>query len=387
MNLLDVVLAVLALFALSAGLRLGLLARVSTWIGLLVGLAASTLAVPAVLERVETPGAGTRLLLALAVLVVTVSVGSRIGGAIGQRLRSAVSDTVLGGPDRVAGGLAGLAGLVVLTWLVAPAAADVPGGVARQVRESTVVATVADTLPPAPAVVDTLAQAVSRVPFPDVLGPLQPAPALGPPPSQLPVTQSVLATVTRSTVNVEGRGCGLVLGEGSGWVVAPGLVVTNAHVVEQLREVSIRRDDGATRPASVVARDDQRDLALLAVDDLDRPPLARSTPGEGDEVVIAGHPGGQDQVRVAPGRIDRVQSTVGRTTDGRSARRDVVFLAASLLQGDSGAPVADAEGRVVATAFAIAPDVDTTAYAVSDSELDAVLDAPRGDVTGPDCGS
>jgi len=64
-----------------------------------------------------------------------------------------------------------------------------------------------------------------------------------------------------------------------------------------------------------------------------------------------------------------------------------VFLAASLLQGDSGAPVADAEGRVVATAFAIAPDVETTAYAVSDSELDAVLDAPRGDVTGPDCGN
>ena len=386
MNSLDVVLVVLALFALFAGLRLGLLARVATWVGLLVGLAASTLVVPAVLERVETPGAGTRLLLALAVVVVTVSVGSRIGGAIGQRLRNAVADTVLGGPDRLAGGLAGLAGLVVLTWLVAPAAADVPGGVARQVRESTVVATVADTLPPAPPVVDTLAQAVSRVPFPDVLGPLQPAPALGPPPSQLPVTGAVLATVTRSTVNVEGRGCGLVLGEGSGWVVAPGLVVTNAHVVEQLREVSIRRDDGATRPATVVARDDERDLALLAVDDLDRPPLARATPGEGDEVVIAGHPGGQDQVRVAPGRIDRVQSTVGRTTDGRVVTRDVVFLAASLLQGDSGAPVADAQGRVVATAFAIAPDVDTTAYAVSDSELDAVLDAPRGDVTGPDCG-
>lgn len=386
MNLLDVVLLFLAFSALSVGLRMGLLARLSGWIGLLAGLAASTITVPAVLGRVETSGSGTRLLLALLVLVVTVSIGSGLGGALGRRLRRAVADTVLGGPDRFAGAIAGVAGLVVVIWLVAPVAADVPGGISRQVRGSTVVAGVGEALPPPPPVVDTLAQAVSRVPFPDVLGPLQPAPELGPPPSELPLSEDVLATVTRSTVNVEGRGCGLLLGEGSGWVVEPGLVVTNAHVVEQLREVSVRRDDGSTRPATVVARDDERDLALLAVDDLDRPPLPRATPVEGDEVVVAGHPGGQDEVRVAPGRVDRVRVTIGRTTAGAVAEREVVYLAASLRQGDSGAPVADVDGRVVATAFAIAPDVDTTAYAISDGELDVVLDAPRGDVPGPDCG-
>lgn len=385
MNLLDVVLVLLAVSAISVGRRMGLLARVAGWLGVLAGLAASTVTVPAVLGRVDADSGPARFLLALVVLALTVSVGSGIGSALGRRARLAVADTVLGGPDRLAGAVAGVAGLVVATWLVAPAAADVPGAISRQVRESTVVATVLGALPPPPPVVDTLARAVSRVPFPDVLGPLQPAPELGPPPAELPLAADALATVTRSTVNVEGRGCGLLLGEGSGWVVEPGLVVTNAHVVEQLAEVSVRRDDGSTRPATVIARDDERDLALLAVDDLDRPPLPRAEPVVPDEVVIAGHPGGQDQVRVAPGRIDRVQVTIGRTTDGRVAQREVVFLAASLRQGDSGSPVADADGRVVATAFAIAPDVPTTAYAISDGELDAVLEAPRDPVEPPGC--
>ncbi len=385
MNFLDVVLVLLAVSAASVGLRMGLLARITGWIGFLAGLGLATVTVPLVLGRVDGRPGGTRLLLALVVLGLTVSIVSGIGGAIGRRLRAAVADTVLGGPDRTAGAVAGLAGLVATTWLLAPAAADIPGGIARQVRGSTVVAVVLGSLPPPPPLVDTLADAVSLVPFPDVLGPFQPAPDLGPPPADLPLATDVLARVTRSTVNVEGRGCGLLLGEGSGWVVEPGVVVTNAHVVEQLVEVTVRRDDGSVRPATVVAIDQRRDLALLSVDRLRRPALHRATAVVGEEAVVAGHPDGQDQVRVAPARVERVQSTIGRTTDGRVADRQVVFLAAELRPGDSGAPVADVEGAIVATAFAIAPDAPTTAYAISDVELDAVLDAPRAPWEPPAC--
>lgn len=386
MNVLDVVLVLLAVSAVSVGLRMGLLARTAGWIGFLAGLGLATVTVPLVLGRVDGRPGATRLLLALVVLSLTVSVVAGIGGMVGRRLRAAVADTVLGGPDRVAGAAAGLVGLVATTWLVAPAAADIPGGIARQVRGSTVVATVLGSLPPPPPLLDTLADAVSLVPFPDVLGPFQPAPDLGPPPTDLPLAEDVVARVTRSTVNVEGGGCGLLLGEGSGWVVEPGVVVTNAHVVEQLVEVSVRRNDGSVRPATVVAVDERRDLALLSVDGLRRPPLPRATAVVGDEVVVAGHPGGQDQVRVAPARVEQVQATIGRTTDGRVADRQVVFLAAELRPGDSGSPVADRDGAVIATAFAIAPDAPTTAYAISDLELDAVLDAPRAPREPAACG-
>jgi len=384
-NLLDVVLVLLAISAVSVGYRMGLLARTAGWIGFLAGLGLATVTVPLVLGRVDGRPGATRLVLALVVLGLTVSVVSGIAGAVGRRLRAAVADTVLGGPDRVAGAAGGLAVLVATTWLLAPAAADIPGGIARQVRGSTVAATVLGSLPPPPPVADTLADAISLVPFPDVLGPLQPAPDLGSPPADLPLATDVLARVTRSTVNVEGRGCGLLLGEGSGWVVEPGVVVTNAHVVEQLVDVSVRRDDGSVRPATVVAIDQGRDLALLSVDGMRRPPLPRATAVVGEEAVVAGHPDGQDQVRVAPARVERVQSTIGRTTDGRVADRQVVFLAAELRPGDSGSPVANVDGAIIATAFAIAPDARTTAYAISDLELDAVLDAPRAPWEAPAC--
>ncbi len=385
MNLLDVVLVLVAVSAVTVGLRMGLLARLSGWIGLAVGVVAATITVPLVLERVDTPSGPNRVVLAAVVLGLTVWIGAALGSALGRSLRRAVENTPLGGPDRLAGGAVGLAGLVAVVWILAPAAADIPGVAARQVRGSLVVALVDNTLPVPPSLVDTIAQAVSRVPFPDVLGPLQSAPDLGPPPAELGIDADVLATVTRSTLNVEGRGCGLVLGEGSGWVVQPEVVVTNAHVVSDLVEVGVRRDDDEVLAATVVVRDDERDLALLRVPGLDRPPLPRAVPEPGGRAVIAGHPGGQDDVRVAAARIDRVQTTIGRSLDGTPATREVVFLATELAQGDSGSPVADLDGNVVATAFAIAPDVPTTAYAIAPSELDVVLQADRGPVDPATC--
>lgn len=386
MNLLDVVLVVLAVAVVAAGWRTGFLARLAAWIGLATGVGLATVTVPLVLGRVDTQPGPNRVLLALVVLLMTVWIVAGIGMAVGRRLRKAAADTVLGGPDRLAGGVVGLAGLVGVVWILAPAAADVPGSTARQVRGSVVVAAADAALPSAPPLVDTLARAVARVPFPDVLGPLQSAPDLGPPPAELGVDAEVVARVARSTVNVEGRGCGLLVGEGSGWVVEPGLVVTNAHVVSRLVEIRVRRDDGTVLPARVVARDDQRDLALLEVQDLERPPLDRAEPRGGQRAIVAGHPGGQDQVRVAAARVDRVQSTVGSSLDGRPTTRQVVFLASELREGDSGAPVANTDGAVVGTAFAVAPDVPTTAYAVGPTELETVLASPRRPVGTPSCG-
>ncbi|MDP1807187.1 MAG: hypothetical protein Q8K72_18565, partial [Acidimicrobiales bacterium] len=58
-------------------------------------------------------------------------------------------------------------------------------------------------------------------------------------------------------------------------------------------------------------------------------------------------------------------------------RRVVFVLASELAPGDSGAALVDTDGNVVGVAFAISPDHAQTAYALSTSELRAVLDADR----------
>ena len=49
-------------------------------------------------------------------------------------------------------------------------------------------------------------------------------------------------------------------------------------------------------------------------------------------------------------------------------------MAVDLAPGDSGAPLVNPDGDVVAVAFAIAPDRDAVAYALTDDEVDTILD-------------
>jgi S1-C subfamily serine protease len=223
----------------------------------------------------------------------------------------------------------------------------------------------------------SLRRLVGDSPFPEVFADLRPAPDTGPPPEQIPVSPEIVALVTASTVNVEADGCG-GRSEGSGWAVAPDTIVTNAHVVAGSDSIQVRRPDGRVIAATVVVFDDNRDLAILEVDGLGQEPLAIGQPQPGTQGVEVGYPGGQNQPRPAPVGISDVRHAVGRDIYGDDqTEREVVFLSAGLRKGDSGAPVADAQGAVVGTVFAIAADRSTTAYALAPSEIQAALAAPR----------
>ena len=65
-------------------------------------------------------------------------------------------------------------------------------------------------------------------------------------------------------VRVLGTACGLGI-EGSGWVVAPGLVVTNAHVVAGEDDTTVTTGDGASFDATPVRYDPSNDLAILRI--------------------------------------------------------------------------------------------------------------------------
>ena len=128
--------------------------------------------------------------------------------------------------------------------------------------------------------------------LPDVLDAFDRAPELGPPPAESGLTPEVADRVAQSTVKVEVRACGR-LQDGSGSVLGPDLVVTNAHVVAGAEDVVVdRHPDGAPFAATVVAFDPNRDLAVLSVPGLGRDvlPTAEATPG--GVGAVFGHPGG-----------------------------------------------------------------------------------------------
>lgn len=361
-----------AVGAAFGGYRLGLLARVTSWIGMGLGVVAGALVLPSILRSIDDSTDAQLLFVTMGVLVGMAFLGQAIGLWVGGRLHLALPGGSVRSADRSAGAVAGVVGVLIGLWMLVPLMADVPGWFAIQARTSTIARWVDGRFPPAPDALATLRRLVGGDQFPRVFEALEPAPDLGPPPTVTGIPQAVVDAVVPSTVKVEGIACRRIQ-DGSGFVAGPGLIVTNAHVVAGEDETVVQRSDGSEVRATVVAFDPRRDLAVLSAPGIDRPALPLTDVEEGATGAVFGHPGG-GPLRAAPFQVGRTVTATGTDIyDRERTERKVLILAAGLAPGDSGAGLVDAQGRVVGVAFAIAPDRPGVAYALDIEELQAVL--------------
>jgi S1-C subfamily serine protease len=267
-------------------------------------------------------------------------------------------------------------GVLALLWMFIPSFATTRGWPARMARSSAIVAAIERWAPKQPPRFAAWGRAISEAPFPSALGTLQSPPNPGPPPGTS-ITPAVNSRVRASTVKVLGRACD-ERQAGSGWVAAPGVVVTNAHVVAGERSTQVQDLAGRTLPARVVAFDAVHDVAVLDVPALRERPLAIVPGSVGQVGAVYGHPEG-GPLRASPSRIGDEILAVG--TDiyrTGSSRRHVYVLAAALKPGDSGGALVNARGQVVGMAFAIDPGRAATAYALTDAEIEPVLAIANG---------
>lgn len=374
---LDLVLLAVAAIVMLGGLRSGLVARVAAWAGVVLGFVLSGRTVPFVLELADGAGLPARTFIAVLTLSLTVSLTSAGLQVVTAPLRRLLTLGPLSLIDRALGAVASLVVFALLAWLLLPTAAAVPGRVSSEVRSSAVLGVLDAATPPQPDVARTLRTLLGGERFPDVFASLAPTPEPSSPPEVVGIDPVVLARAVSATAGVRVVGCGRTY-SGSSFAVDAEHVVTNAHVVAGGREVTLRTHDGRRVDATVVVLDVDRDLALLHAPGHDLAALELGRGSIGDSGAVIGYPGGQDEPRVAPARIDRLANGIGRDIYGRGAtERLLYFLAAQLRSGDSGAPMVDAAGRVVGVVFAVSPDVRTAAYALTTDELRAVLDAPR----------
>lgn len=379
MNGLDLLLLGFALAAAIGGFRLGFVTRVTSWIGMLVGVGAAAALLPWLVRRfgddVQRPDL---VLLCGGLLIAGGLAGQTVGLLAGSKLHVAIPRGPARRVDAAVGAVAGLLGLVVVTWLLAPAMADVPEWPAQQARGSAVVGAIDRVLPRPPDTSRSLRRVLGDR-YPDVFDALEPSPQVGPPPAESGLSQATADRVTASTVKVVGQACDRIQ-EGTGFVVGPDLVATNAHVVAGEQETALQTSDGARHAGRVVAFDPERDLALVSVPGLDRPTLPLADASVGARGAVFGHPGG-GPLRLAPFSIgQRLEATGSDIYDRPGVDRRVLVLAASLRPGDSGSALVTPDGTVVGVAFAIAPDRPDVAYALDPGELRAVLAAPHAAV-------
>jgi len=367
------------------GYRLGFVARVTSWVGLALGVIGAAWLVPKALHGFPGGDPQTRLLVAVGLFLVLTTAGATLGAAIGSSVRRLLPPgTGLRQADRIAGGVVGGLGAAALVWLLVPTLAEIPGVVSQLARNSTIARGI-DRYAPEPQALGNLRRQVAEANFPQVFSRLGPSPTVGPPPGEIALSGAVRARVAASTVKVSGTACGRVL-SGSGFSPAPDTIVTNAHVVAGVSRPSVLRTDGRRLPATVELFDPNRDLAVLRVIGLGQEPLSIGSGDEGEQAAVFGHPEGQDALAIIPARIQTKVNAQGLDLYGGSPiRREIFVLAAALEPGDSGGALVDTAGEVVGVAFAVAPDRPTTSYALSSAELRSVLGvARRGTVgTGP----
>lgn len=384
MNLFDVFVLLVALAAAAGGYRLGFLARALSWVGLAVGLYLTTRFLPDLLELVPLPAEDPtgRLVVAIGILLIGAFLGQGIGLLVGTKAHFAIP--AAGRPlDRAGGAVAGAFGVLVAIWLLLPTLAEVPGTVSRQARNSYIARSIDSTAPEPPDTLNALRRLVGDTRFPDVFAALRPAPDVGPPPSGVGLPDALVESVAGSTFRVEGPACGR-LQEGSGFVVEPEVVLTNAHVVAGQESTELIGIDGSRTAAQVVYFDPDTDLAVLAAPGLGASPLAIDDGGVGTQGAVFGYPGGGD-LEMSPFEVREEVEAVGRDLyGGGPTRRQVLILASALAPGDSGGALVSPSGSVVGAAFAIAPDRSDTAYALDAEELREALSAPRAPAdTGP----
>jgi S1-C subfamily serine protease len=371
-NFLDLVVVAVAAGAGWVGFRIGFVRRATSWAGLAVGIVVGVLLVPDVADALRGSPPRTRLLASLAFVAVVAAVAQAVGSAIGGSLSSRLGRGAgaLRQGDRIAGAALGVVGVLVLMWLLIPALANSPGWTARAVRDSAVARFIDRVAPSPPSESETLGRLVGDQTFPEVFDTLSSPDAGTPPADGIPAEAA--ARVTKSTLLVAGQACDRIQ-EGSGFVAGPNLVVTNAHVVAGERNTRVTSSDGRRLDADVVAFDPNRDLAVLRVPGLALPALALGEGQVDERGALFGHPGGGD-LRQAPVRI--AEQIVARGTDisrTNPTEREVFVLAAVTAPGDSGGPIVDADGNVIGVMFAYDISRQSTAYALTRSELDAVL--------------
>lgn len=366
---------VIAIAALS-GLRRGLVGGVLGLAGIAAGAYFGAKLAPQVLSGSESPYTPLVALGGAVVLVTLLqSVASMAGSAIRTSLFVVPPLRLL---DSLGGLVLGAAAGLAVVWVAGAAALYVPGQteLRTEVQRSRILRELNARVPPS-----RLLDAISRVdPFLAIPGP---EPRVAPPDPALLDSPSVRAA-RPSVLRITGSACGLGIA-GSGWVAAPNLVVTNAHVVAGMRDPRVDRRDGEFRDAVVVAFDPRDDLAVLRVPGLDARPLQTSDPVEGQAVAILGYPENGSFTAV-PGRIGQTSVVLTEDAYGRGpVRRRITTLRGAIRHGNSGGPAVDARGRVQTTIFASRVGVAEQGYGVPTALVrEELADAGTREVsTGP----
>jgi uncharacterized membrane protein required for colicin V production len=376
-NWVDGVAIVILIAAAVRGYYAGAVTQVLIVVGIWAGLLAGVLLVPPLAGLVS--GSARGFVAILVILACTISLGA-LGEVSGRRASRSLRRIHLGTADALVGVGVGVVAAMFAVWVLGTvlSASRYPR-LNRALQESAVLRTADKVLPPLPELFARVESFLSSRGYPVVFVNFPPgliSPAELPDDSTL---QAAFRVAEPSTVKIVGQACD-VIETGSGFVAAPGLVVTNAHVVAGERYTQVI-DRSTSREGAVVLFDPDLDVAILRVSGLTDPPLpVRAEPVARDTTgAIMGYPQG-GSLKAAPAAVNAHMPATGLNIYGTAiSNRSIYELNGDVQPGNSGGPLVAtgqpagttglAPGTVIGLIFARSTTADQVGYALT---MDAV---------------
>jgi S1-C subfamily serine protease len=362
----DLVIIGLMLLAAVHGLRLGALVQILTFGGFWLGFYIGALLWHAVFTGVHNHS--LRATLTVSLVLITAIGLSYVGRVLGTYSNVTLRRYHLSHLDAALGVGVAVVAVLASCWLVASVVSS-PNSrftwLSSAVARSDILHSVDTILPQAPSVFNDLENFLTNHDFPPVFTSLNP-PTAGPVSTPTDAATKTLADpAIFSTIKVLGSACGQEQ-EGSAFVVGPGLVATNAHVIAGESDTTLVIGDSSYK-ATPILFDPAFDLAILRT----RAPLGPvltidpSFVGRGTQAAVLGYP------ENGPLTIGSAGVTAELTAGGKDiynaaeVSRAVYELDANVRPGNSGGPLMGPGGQVIGIVFSRSIDHPNVGYALT----------------------
>lgn len=385
MNLVDGLIIVLVLASVVHGFMQGAAIQALSFGGFAAGLALGALVARPAADIVADPA--LKAVVSLVVLLGVASFGAAAGRTAGGRIWGHIQESGFRLVDGGLGAFLGGVSTLLVCWLMAGMLSTAPpSDISAEIHDSTILRALDGPLPPQPSIFSRIQRLLEARGFPRVFAQFDRRPAEPLPLPSTPQVRAALSAAGGSTVRVVGSGCGGQL-NGSGFVAAPGLVVTNAHVVAGVDRPVVEDSAGRHRSTPVVF-DPSLDVAVLRVSGLAGRPLdlVTGTVERGTSGAVLGYPGG-GRLTAEPGVVlDRFEALGRDIYSSRLTRRPVYELQARVRPGNSGGPFVDPDGDVIGLIFSRSTLNSSVGYAIPAAQVAQKVSAARQGVevdTGP----
>jgi S1-C subfamily serine protease len=380
-DLLDLILVVLAAAFAVAGYRQGFIVGVLSCIGFLAGAALGATFSPSI-ARFLVHDPSQQALVAIILVFIAAMVGQLLASLLGVVARSHVTWRPVAMVDALGGAAVSVVSVLLIAWFIGSAVVNAPfPAVARQVRSSEVLRGVNNVMPSgALTMFSDFRRLLDRSPYTQVFG------ALGingsanvSPPDKGVLAWPAVRKDRGSILKITGEArttCNRSL-EGSGFVISPQHVLTNAHVVAGMTNGPyVGYGTGNTLSAKVVLFDWNTDVAILYAPGLHARPLRFAEQADrGSGAVVAGYPenGGFSAV---PARVGSQWSANGPNIyQTGSVTRAIYAVRATVEPGNSGGPLLAKSGKVYGVIFAASTTARNTGFALTASAVRADVQA------------